>query len=150
MRNQFVGFLAGFRALTGIDPWLAGVIGAAITIYVTFVPSFLWIFAGAPYVEELRGRPRLEGALAAITAAVVGVVLNLGLWFALHVVFGVVHERTWPEFGVAMAWPDWGTLQPFTLGLAILAMFAMLGLRIGMLPTLGAAAAAGLVHYLVG
>jgi chromate transporter len=145
--NQFVGFLAGFRALTGIDPWLAGALGAATTIYVTFVPSFLWIFAGAPYIEALRGRPALSGALAAITAAVVGVILNLALWFALHVVFGVVHERAWPELGIALAWPDWGSLQPFVLGLALASMVAMFGLKIGMLPTLALAAAAGIASY---
>ena len=68
----------------------AGILGAAMTTWVTFTPSMLWIFAGAPFVEQLRGNRRLSGALAAITAAVVGVILNLTVWFALHVLFGQV------------------------------------------------------------
>jgi chromate transporter len=71
---------------------MAGILGAAMTTWVTFTPSMLWIFAGAPFVEQLRGNRRLSGALAAITAAVVGVILNLTVWFALHVLFGRVEE----------------------------------------------------------
>ena len=83
--TQFVGFLAAYRNAGGLDPLLAGLLGAVLTTWVTFVPCFLWIFLGAPYVEALRGRRGLAGALSAITASVVGVVLNLALWFALHV-----------------------------------------------------------------
>ncbi len=90
--TQFVGFLAAFRAPAPFSPVTAGVLGAAFTVWVTFVPSMLWIFAGAPFIEELRGNRRLAGALAAITAAVVGVILNLSVWFALHVLFGKVTE----------------------------------------------------------
>jgi chromate transporter len=90
--TQFVGFLAAFREAAPFSPLAAGLIGAAMTIWVTFVPAMLWIFAGAPFIEELRGNRRLAGALAAITAAVVGVVLNLSVWFALHVLFGQVTE----------------------------------------------------------
>ncbi len=90
--TQFVGFLAAFRDAAPFSPLAAGVLGAALTTWVTFVPSMLWIFAGAPFVEELRGNRRLAGALAAITAAVVGVILNLSVWFALHVLFGSVTE----------------------------------------------------------
>ena len=82
---QHVGFLAAFRN-AGIDPLLAGIFGAAVTLWVTFAPSFLWIFAGAPYAERVRENRALSAALAAITAAVVGVILNLAIWFALHVV----------------------------------------------------------------
>ena len=91
--TQFVGFLAGFRDPAPFPPVAAGVLGAAMTTWVTFVPSMLWIFAGAPFVEQLRANRRLSGALAAITAAVVGVILNLSVWFALHVLFGQVTER---------------------------------------------------------
>ena len=91
--TQFVGFLAGFRNAAPFSPVIAGVLGAAITTWVTFVPSMLWIFAGAPFVEQLRANRKLSGALAAITAAVVGVILNLSVWFALHVLFGQVEER---------------------------------------------------------
>ena len=90
--TQFVGFLAAFRDAAPFSPVAAGVLGAAMTTWVTFVPSMLWIFAGAPFVERLRANRQLSGALAAITAAVVGVILNLSVWFALHVLFGKVTE----------------------------------------------------------
>jgi chromate transporter len=90
--TQFVGFLAAFRDAAPFSPVIAGMLGAAMTTWVTFVPSMLWIFAGAPFVEPLRANRRLSGALAAITAAVVGVILNLSVWFALHVLFGKVTE----------------------------------------------------------
>ncbi len=86
--TQFVGFIAGFREAAPFSALAGGLLGAAMTTWVTFVPSMLWIFAGAPFIEELRGNRRLTGALAAITAAVVGVILNLSVWFALHVLFG--------------------------------------------------------------
>jgi chromate transporter len=91
--TQFVGFIAAFRDAAPFSPFVAGLLGAAMTTWVTFVPPILWIFAGAPFIEELRGNKRLAGALAAITAAVVGVILNLSVWFALHVLFGHVQEQ---------------------------------------------------------
>jgi chromate transporter len=91
--TQFVGFLAAFRDAAPFTPLVAGLIGAALTLWVTFVPSILWIIAGAPFIEELRSNRKLSGALAAITAAVVGVILNLSVWFALHVLFGTVTEK---------------------------------------------------------
>ncbi len=91
--TQFVGFLAAFRAPAPFSPFAAGLLGAALTTWVTFVPAILWIYAGAPFLEDLRANKRLTGALAAITAAVVGVILNLSVWFALHVLFGEVTER---------------------------------------------------------
>jgi chromate transporter len=90
--TQFVGFLAAFRNAAPFDPVTAGVIGATMTVWVVFAPSMLWIIAGAPYIEPLRANRRLAGGLAAITAAVVGVILNLSVWFALHVLFGEVRE----------------------------------------------------------
>ena len=90
--TQFVGFLAAFRDAAPFSPVTAGILGAAMTTWVTFTPSMLWIFAGAPFVEQLRANRHLSGALAAITAAVVGVILNLTVWFALHVLFGRVEE----------------------------------------------------------
>ena len=90
--TQFVGFLAAFRDAAPFSPITAGILGAAMTTWTTFVPSMLWIFAGAPFVERLRANRQLSGALAAITAAVVGVILNLSVWFALHVLFGKVTE----------------------------------------------------------
>jgi chromate transporter len=91
--TQFVGFIATFRDAAPFSPLVAGLLGAAMTTWVTFVPPILWIFAGAPFIEELRGNKRLAGALAAITAAVVGVILNLSVWFAMHVLFGDVQEQ---------------------------------------------------------
>jgi chromate transporter len=91
--TQFVGFLAAFRNPAPFSVIAAGVTGAAMTTWVTFVPSMLWIFVGAPYIEQLRRNKKLAGALAAITAAVVGVILNLSVWFALHVLFGAVREQ---------------------------------------------------------
>ena len=90
--TQFVGFLAAFREAAPFTPLSAGLLGAALTTWVTFVPAMLWIFAGAPFIEQLRGNRQLSGALAAITGAVVGVILNLSVWFALHVLFGKVTE----------------------------------------------------------
>jgi len=90
--TQFVGFLAAYRDAAPFTPIVAGVLGSALTTWVTFVPPMLLIFAGAPFVEQLRANRRLSGALAAITAAVVGVILNLTLWFALHVLFGQLEE----------------------------------------------------------
>ena len=87
MVTQFVGYLAAFRAPAPFTPLLAGLLGAALTTWVTFAPCFLWIFALAPWMDRLERSPRLKGALAAITAAVVGVIANLSLWFALHVLF---------------------------------------------------------------
>jgi chromate transporter len=106
--TQFVGFLAAFRNPAPFDPITAGIVGAAMTIWVTFTASMLWIFAGAPYIEELRGNRRLAGALAAITAAVVGVILNLSVWFALHVLFGRVEETR-------SGWLRWYAFDPWDL-----------------------------------
>src|SRR4026208_2076448 len=106
--TQFVGFLAAFRDAAPFSPIAAGVLGAVMTTWVTFVPSMLWIFAGAPFIERLRANRRLSGALAAITAAVVGVILNLSVWFALHVLFGHVEERH-------AGWLRWYAFDPLAL-----------------------------------
>jgi chromate transporter len=106
--TQFVGFLAAFRTPAPFSPLGAGLIGAALTTWVTFVPAMLWIFAGAPFLEELRANKRLAGALAAITAAVVGVILNLSVWFALHVLFGTVAEHR-------AGWLRWYAFDPAAL-----------------------------------
>jgi chromate transporter len=117
--TQFVGFLAAFREAAPFSPVAAAVIGAAMTTWVTFVPSMLWIFAGAPFIEPLRANRHLSGALAAITAAVVGVILNLSVWFALHVLFGQVQERH-------IGWLRWYAFDPLALDLkaAVLAVIA--------------------------
>ncbi|MEN3149180.1 chromate efflux transporter [Neorhizobium sp. IRAMC:178] len=94
MVTQFVGFLAGHRDPGAINPLTAATLAAILTTWVTFLPSFLWIFAGAPFIEKMRGNIALTGAMSAITAAVVGVILNLAIWFGLHVLFGEVREIT--------------------------------------------------------
>ena len=116
--TQFVGFLAAFRDAAPFSPVTAGMLGAAMTTWVTFVPSMLWIFAGAPFVEPLRANTQLSGALAAITAAVVGVILNLSVWFALHVLFGKVTEmRAGPL--------RWYAFDPLALDLRATALAAI-------------------------
>jgi chromate transporter len=90
--TQFVGFLGAYRDALPFSPITAGVLGSAMATWVTFAPPMLLIFAGAPFIEQLRSNQRLSGALAAITAAVVGVILNLTVWFALHVLFAHVEE----------------------------------------------------------
>ena len=137
---QHVGFLAASRE-AGFDPLVAGVLGALVTLWVTFVPSFLWIFAGAPYAERLRDNRALAGALAAITAAVVGVIANLALWFALHVLFSKV-ERI--EVGaMAVQAPDPASLDVMSLALSVAATLALVGGRLPVPLLLLACAAAG-------
>ena len=147
--TQFVGFLAAFRDAAPFSPTTAGVLGAAMTTWVTFVPSMLWIFAGAPFVEPLRANRQLSGALAAITAAVVGVILNLSVWFALHVLFGKVTEmRTGPL--------RWYSFDPLALDLrasvlAAIAAVLAFGLHRSLIEVVVAMAALGaLVQLLLG
>ncbi|MGC9418788.1 MAG: chromate efflux transporter [Rhodovulum sp.] len=121
--TQFVGFLAGQEA----GGWALGLAAAAVTLWVTFVPCFLWIFAGAPYVDRLAGFPRLSAALDAVTAAVVGVILNLSLWFAAHVAFARVGRVTAGPFD--MIAPDWSSFQPHAIVLGALAALMLLGFR---------------------
>ena len=143
--TEFVGFLAGFRK--GGEPALAfGLLGATVTLWATFAPCFLWIFTGAPYVERLSANPRLAGALAGVTAAVVGVILNLSLWFALHVIFGRV---TGEWHGPLRLWmPDPASLNVEALSLSILAAVLLFGFRLGIASTLAIAAAASLAWWL--
>jgi chromate transporter len=145
--NQFVGFLAGYRDPGALGPWAGGVIAATLTVWVTFTPCFLWVLAGAPYVEALRSHRALSGALAAITAAVVGVILNLAVWFALHVVFLQVGERRVGPLHLFL--PDPASLDVFSLGVALAAAVAMLRLHLGMMVTLAAAAALGVAWRLL-
>jgi chromate transporter len=141
--TQFVGFIAGYREAGGIA---GGIAAAFITLWVTFVPCFLWIMAGAPYIERLRGSPRLSGALAAITAAVVGVILNLSIWFALHVLFAKVERADW---GWAKPWlPDAATLDFASLALSVIAAVALLRLHFGIFSTLALCEGLGMVWKL--
>ncbi len=133
---QFVGFLAAFQNAGSESPLLAGVIGALITVWVTFVPCFLWIFLGAPYVERLRENRALSGALSAITAAVVGVIANLAWWFATHFLFASVRESGVPEFSTLQWIPAALTIVALLLTFAI---HAPLGITLLVSTALGAA-----------
>jgi len=144
---QFVGFMAAYRNPGGLDPMMAGTLGAALTTWVTFVPCFLWIFLGGPYVEKLRGNKTLSSALSAITAAVVGVVLNLAVWFSLHVIFASVEEH-WAG-PVRFYVPDLTSIDWAATAIAAAALAATLRFKVGMIPTLLASASAGLVWFYV-
>ena len=122
-------------------------LASVLTTWVTFAPCFLWIFLGAPYIERLRGNRLLTGALSSITAAVVGVILNLAMWFGLHVVFGVVNERFVGPLRLYV--PNLSTLDAAALALTIISFVLLFRLKLGMLPTLGVSAGLGLLYRLV-
>jgi chromate transporter len=144
--TEFVGFLAGFN-FGGGGNYTLGLLGALMTLWVTFAPCFLWIFAGAPYIERLRTMPRLAGALAGVTAAVVGVILNLALWFALHVLFADVAAR---KIGPLQLWtPDLATFDVAAGTLALIAAVLLLWLHRGVIGTLAVCALLGLSLSLV-
>lgn len=144
--TEFVGFLASYRQ--GGEPRLAfGLLGVAVTLWATFAPCFLWIFVGAPYVERLGSNAKLAGALRGVTASVVGVILNLSLWFALHVIFG----RVEPEWhGPFRLWvPDLASFHLDAALLAGLAAILLLALRLGIVTTLAITAGAAIALSLV-
>ncbi len=138
---QFVGFIAAYRHPGGLDPLTAALLGAALTTWVTFVPSFLFIFVGAPYVEALRRNRSLHAALSAVTAAVVGVVLNLAVWFALHTLFADVGQtRLGP---LSLNTPVLASIHPVAALLTVAALIAVLRFKLGLVWTLLACAAIG-------
>jgi chromate transporter len=139
----FVGFLAGYRGGTGLEPLLAGTIGATVTLWVTFVPSFLFIFVGAPFVERLRENRWIAGALAAVTAAVVGVIANLALWFGLHVLFADLGEAALGPLSLPV--PEPASFDPAAAFIALSAALALLRFHVGVVSVLGVAAIAGVV-----
>ncbi len=145
--TQFVGYMGGYREAGGLHPVLAGTIASVIVTWVTFVPCFLWIFLGAPFVEKLRGNALLSAALSAVTAAVVGVILNLVVWFALHVAFAQLDEVR--GFGARLLVPELRTIDWAAVIIAGGALVAMLRFRIGMLPVLLVSAVIGAGYYLV-
>jgi chromate transporter len=140
--TQFVGYLAASHEMGSI--W-GGLAGAIITLWMTFAPCFLWIFTGAPYIEHIGKMPRLSGALAAITAAVVGVILNLSIWFGLHVLFNKVNRME----GTFKPWmPEWQTLDLAALTISVIAALAVLRLHLGIPKTLALCAALGVIWKL--
>jgi chromate transporter len=145
---QFVGFMAAFRDAGGLPPMLAGTLGGLLATWVTFTPCFLWIFLGAPFVEQLRGNKALGAALSAITAAVVGVILNLAVWFAVHTVF----RQTLPvrALGLSFDAPVPASVDVWALLLSVAAAIAIFRFKAGMIATLAASCAAGVLLYLSG
>jgi len=148
MVTQFVGFMAAYRHPGGMPPMLAGTLGGLLTTWVTFTPCFLWIFLGAPFIERLRGNKALSGALSAITAAIVGVILNLAVWFALHTWF---HEtRSVRTLGLGFDAPVLASIDPWAVGLSVVAVIAVFRFKAGMIPTLLACAVAGVALHFAG
>ena len=145
---QFVAFLGAYHHPGGLNPWVAGVLASVLTTWVTFVPCFLFIFLGAPYVERLRGNQSLSAALTGITAAVVGVIANLAVYFAVHTLFGQSRVVAWGP--VRLDLPVLETLRPVPLLIAAAAAGMVFGLRWPVLRTLGVCAVLGLVAGLAG
>ncbi|MGH2400254.1 MAG: chromate transporter, partial [bacterium] len=144
MVTEFVGFLGAFRHPADLDPVVAGVLGATITIWATFAPSFLFIFLGAPFIERLRGNVPLGGALSTITASVVGVILNLAVWFGLHTMFGAVAERS--VAGITIPIVDLTSLDVVALLIATVAFAGMVRYRWSIVPVV---LGSGLAGFLV-
>jgi chromate transporter len=145
---QFVGFMAAFRDHGTLSPMLAGTLGGLLATWVTFTPCFLWIFVGGPFIEKLRGNKGLAGALTAITAAVVGVILNLSVWFALHTIFRATAKVA--SYGLSFDMPVLSSVDIAALVLAIAAATAVFRFNLGMLTVLGGSCVAGVLLRLVG
>lgn len=146
MVTQFVGFMGAFRDATGLSPLMAGTLGGLLTTWVTFTPCFLWIFLGAPFIERLRDNKVLTAALTAITAAVVGVILNLAVWFGLHVVFDEV--RTITSLGLDLDVPVWSTVNLAAAALA--ALVVVFRFKLGPVTVLAGCALAGMALAFMG
>jgi chromate transporter len=146
--TQFVGFLGAYRSPEPFSAVTAGIVGSFITTWVTFVPPMLLIFAGAPFVEQLRANRRISGALAAITSAVVGVILNLTIWFVLHVLFAQVAEARWGP----LRWYsfDWWTLDLKAAALAVLAAALAFRFHRGLIELVAIMAALGVAVTFAG
>src|SRR5713226_3035022 len=145
---QFVGFMAAYREPGSLAPMMAGTLGGLLATWVTFTPCFLWIFLGAPFIEVLRGNKALNGALSAITAAVVGVVLNLAIWFALHTIFRDVTPVH--SYGLAFDMPVLASVDPWALALSVAAIVAIFRFKVGMITTLLACSAVGIILHFMG
>ena len=148
MVTQFVGFLGAWRSPGPLSPIVAGTLGGLLTTWVTFAPCFLWIFFGAPFVEALRANKALSAALGAVTAAVVGVILNLAVWFALQVLFAR-HEHV-RMLGATVDVPVLASANIASMALAACAALAVFRFRFGMVPVLLASSLAGVIYVLVG
>jgi chromate transporter len=139
---QFVAFVGAYRDPGTLNPWVAAVLAALLTTWVTFVPCFVFVFVGAPYVERLRGNHALSAALNGITAAVVGVIANLAVFFALHTLFDDTIQTGWGPINVEL--PVLATIEPVALGIALIAAGLLFKFKLSVLRTLGICAALGL------
>jgi chromate transporter len=139
---QFVAFVAAFQTTQSAHPYALAIAASAVASWMLFVPSFVWIFLGGPYVERVNADARLRGALSFVTAAVVGVVLNLAVWFAMHVVFTEVRSVDWRMLSINL--PVAASFDARALGLVALAGVLMFGLKLGIGRTLALSALAGL------
>jgi chromate transporter len=145
---QFVAFLGAYRAPGALDPWVAAVLASLLVTWVTFVPSFLFVLLGAPYMERLRGNRSLTAALTGITAAVVGVIANLGIYFAVHTLFSRTRAVDAPMVSVLL--PELTSVRPVPLAIAVVAALLVFRLRWSVLRTLGVCALLGLAAGLAG
>jgi chromate transporter len=145
---QFVAFLGAYRAPGDLDPWVAAVLASLLVTWVTFVPSFLFVLLGAPYMERLRGNRSLSAALRGITAAVVGVIANLGVYFAVHTLFS--ESRNLDRGPLHLELPDLTTLRLLPLVIAVVAAVLLFRVKWSVLRTLGVCAVLGLVAGLAG
>jgi chromate transporter len=143
---QYVGFLAGYRTPGAMPPLMLATLAGLLVTWVTFTPCFLWVFLGAPYVEALRGVRALGAALSAVTAAVVGVILNLAVWFGVHVIFR--ETVPWRGFGLNLNLPVLPSIDIFATVLAIAAAVAIFRFKAGVIQTLLACSVAGVVLQL--
>jgi chromate transporter len=144
---QFVAFVGAYHDPGSLNPWVAAVVASLLTTWVTFVPCFVFVFVGAPYVERLRGNRALSAALTGIMAAVVGVIANLAIYFAIHTLFREVSTVTWGPIQLQL--PELGSLKPLSLTVAAFAGLLLFGARWSVLRTLGACALVGLAAGLV-
>jgi len=144
---QFVGFMGAFRLVDELSPFAAGLLASVVVTWVTFVPCFLWIFLGAPYMERLNRNLSLKAALTVVTAAVVGVILNLAVWFSLNTLFGHLTEQHFS--GIRILIPTWNTLDLPALIIAGVAFFVLFRTKVGLIPTLAVSAAAGIFYRLI-
>lgn len=144
---SFVGFLAAFRNSGDLNPIIAGALGAILTTWATFIPCFLWIFLGGPYVESLRGNKSLRSAMNGITAAIVGVILNLAMWFALNNTFGSLND--FRVFGIHLQIPVWNTLNIPSIFIAMFALLAIFCFKIGVMKTIACSVGIGVLYNLV-
>jgi chromate transporter len=139
---QFVAFVGAYREPGDLNPWIAAIVASLLTTWVTFVPCFVFVFVGAPYVERLRGSRGLSAALTGIMAAVVGVIANLAVFFAVHTLFDEVASRTWGPIHLQV--PEVSSLKPLSTAVALLAAVLLFRQKWSVLRTLGACALVGL------